>query len=180
MIQKKCNLLLCGSLIMAGFATFPITSANAADTQKDLALERARKTVTLLNDIYVNVVVLITKAYVEDEDSYPAGRAAKLLFKAVKKAGHPETRIIDTSGKPYSSTNVAKDPFEKEAITKLLAGAGRYEKVEINGGNRMLRAATAVPIVSPKCVICHPNYSEIEKGKPVGALVYSVPIDKDN
>ena len=151
---------------------------NAADTTKnDLPLERARKTVELLNDIYVNVVILITKAYVENEDSYPAGRAAKLLFKAVKKAGHPETRLIDATGEPYSSTNVAKDTFEKEAIIKLIEGASRYENVEINGDNRILRAATAVPIVSSKCIICHPNYSKIKKGKPVGVLVYTVPIE---
>ena len=151
---------------------------NAADTTKnDLPLERALKTVELLNDIYVNVVILITKAYVENEDSYPAGRAAKLLFKAVKKAGHPETRLIDATGEPYSSTNVAKDTFEKEAIIKLIEGASRYENVEINGDNRILRAATAVPIVSSKCIICHPNYSKIKKGKPVGVLVYTVPIE---
>ena len=118
---------------------------------------------------------LLIDKIVELEEQIEEFRFNKV--KAVKKAGHPETRLIDATGEPYSSTNVAKDTFEKEAIIKLIEGASRYENVEINGDNRILRAATAVPIVSSKCIICHPNYSKIKKGKPVGVLVYTVPIE---
>ena len=53
--------------------------------KKDLALERTRKQVRMLDDIYKTAVVLITTHYVNDEDDLPAGSAAIALFDAVKK-----------------------------------------------------------------------------------------------
>ncbi len=147
-------------------------AVQAADKNK--AVEQARETVRMLDDIYKTAVVLITDVYVEDEDSFPAGKAAKALFRAVKKKGWPETRLIDVSGEPYNDNNIAKDDFEKQAIKKLKQGKSSFDKVEEIDGKRVLRAATAVPIVHKKCVLCHKNYKEIAEGVAVGALIYTV------
>jgi hypothetical protein len=44
-------------------------------------------------------------------------------------------------------------------------------------GKSYLRAMTAIPVVSKKCIMCHPNYAEAKKGAAVGALSYTVPIE---
>ena len=41
--------------------------------RKDAALERTRKTVRMLDDVYKTAVVLITEHYVNDTDDLPAG-----------------------------------------------------------------------------------------------------------
>ncbi len=153
-----------------------ITSVTLQAADKDEAVERARETVRMLDDIYKTTVVLITDVYVEDEDSFPAGKVAKALFRAVEKKGWPKSRLIDVSGEPYNDNNIAKDDFEKQAIKKLKQGKASFDKVEKTDGGRVLRAATAVPIVSKKCILCHENYKTIAEGAAVGALIYTVKI----
>ena len=69
--------------------------------KKDAALERTRKTVRMLDDIYKTTVVLITEHYVNDEDDLPAGTAAIALFDAIKKKGWHEVRLLDAKpGEP--------------------------------------------------------------------------------
>lgn len=48
--------------------------------------------------------------------------------------------------------------------------------VEKNG-KRYLLAATPIPVVMKKCVMCHDNYADVPEGKPIGALGYTVPIE---
>ena len=52
------------------------TLAVARDAKRDQALERTRKTIRMLDDIYKAAVVLITDKYVNDKDDFPAGSAA--------------------------------------------------------------------------------------------------------
>ncbi len=153
-----------------------VVSMTMQAADKDEAVERARETVRMLDDIYKTAVVLITDVYVEDEDSFPAGKAAKALFRAVEKKGWPKSRLIDVSGEPYNDNNIAKDDFEKQAIKKLKQGKASFDKVEKTDEGRVLRAATAVPIVSKKCILCHENYKTIAEGAAVGALIYTVKI----
>jgi hypothetical protein len=137
---------------------------------KDAALERTRKQVLMLDDIYKTAVVLITDKYVQDEQSFPAGSAAIALFDAIKKKGHHEVRLLDATGAPYNDKNVAKDDFEKEAIKQLKQGKATYEKVESRNDGRYLRMATSVPVVMKKCIMCHEVYNKAKEGEPIGAL----------
>ena len=141
------------------------------------AVERTRKTVRMLDDLYKTAVVLITKHYVKDEDSLAAGSAAKALFSAMKEKGWHEVRLLDATGEPYSDENVAADAFEKSAIKRLLEGEAFVDKVEMQKGKPVLRAATPIPVVLDKCILCHENYRNVKKGTPIGALLYTLPVE---
>jgi len=146
------------------------------DGEKDLAVERARREVRMLDDIYKTSIVLITTHYVDNADALPAGSAFKALFDAVREKGWHEVRLIDATGDPYSTDNSPKDGFEKRAIKKLVEGQSVVDEVISEGDKRYLLAATAIPVVMEKCVMCHDNYKNVPAGKPIGALGYKVPI----
>lgn len=155
---------------------FPSVEA-AEKEQKDPALERTRKTVRMLDDIYKTAVVLITEHYVNDEDDLPAGTAAIALFDAVKKKGWHEVRLLDATGAPYDDKNVARDVFDREAIKQLKSGKVFFDQVEKKDGKRYLRAATPIPVVMKKCVMCHEHYADAKKGEPIGLLSYTIEIE---
>lgn len=172
-------LLLTASLM--ALAMFWNDASVAEDKKKvkkprKAAVERTRKTLTMLDTIYKNAVVLITDKYVHDEDDFAAGSAAVLLFERVSKGGSHHVRLIDATGEPYDSENVAKDDFEKTGVKKLKAGAAVYEQVVEKEGKHYLRAVTAVPVVMEKCVMCHEHYKDVKKGEAIGAISYTIPI----
>ena len=154
-----------------------LASATADDRAKDPAVERTRKTVRMLDDVYKTAVVLITEHYVNDEDDLPAGSAAIALFDAIKKKGWHEVQLLDATGSPYKDKNTADDAFEREATKQMKAGKDWYEQVLIKDGKRHLRAATPIPVVSKKCIMCHPHYADAKKGEAIGLLSYTIPIE---
>ncbi len=160
---------------------FAITAGATARAEKpeskDAALERTRKQVLMLDDIYKTAVVLITDKYVKDEESFPAGSAAIALFDAIKKKGHHEVRLLDATGEPYDKKNVAKDDFEKEAIRQLKQGQATYESVEKRDDGRYLRMATSIPVVLKKCILCHEVYRNAKEGEAIGALSYTLKVE---
>lgn len=141
------------------------------------AVERARKQVRMLDDLYKTAVVLITEHYVHEEDDVSAGTAARLLFEAMKEKGWHDARLIDATGEPYEEKNAPADAFEKSAIEQIKAGKPFVDAVETKDGKHFLRAATIVPIVHERCVMCHPHYKHVEKGAAIGAIGYIVPIE---
>jgi hypothetical protein len=44
-------------------------------------------------------------------------------------------------------------------------------------GKKYLRAATPIPVVLDKCVLCHAHYADAKPGTPIGALGYTIPIE---
>jgi hypothetical protein len=177
-MKRAVALTLCALLTLATFHwghTAPSASPQARPNQA--AVERTRKTVKMLDDIYKNAIVLITDKYVKDKSDYPAGRAAKVLFRNISKTGSHEVRLVDVTGEPNSPDNVARDAFEKEGVKQLRSGKAYYESVVQKDGKPYLRAMTNVPVVMPRCVLCHENYANVKKGAAVGALSYTVPID---
>lgn len=142
----------------------------------DPAVERARQQVKMLDDIYKTTVVAITDKYVHKETDTAAATVALGLFDAMKKKGWHETRLIDATGHPYNEQNVAKDDFEKAAVKALLGGQAYYEQVVKTDGKQRLRAATPVPVVMKKCVMCHEHFKDVKEGVPIGLLVYDVPV----
>jgi len=138
------------------------------------ALERARREVRLLDDIYKSAIVLITKHYVEEKSDLPAGEAFKVLFSGMKEKGWHEVRLLDALGEPLNEDNIPKDEFERKAIKQMLGGKSYYEEVMTKEGKQYLRAATVIPLVMDKCTLCHENY----RGKKVvGALGYTLPLE---
>ncbi len=53
------------------------------------------------------------------------------------------------------------------------AGQTYYDEVVSEGGQQYLRAATLVPAVNAKCVLCHPK-SKV--GDPLGTLNFKIPV----
>ena len=161
----------------------PAYQPQAADPKKDAAsdsdaaVERTRKQVRMLDGIYKNAIVLVTTHYVTEKSDVPAGAAFKKLFEVAKKEGWHEVRLLDATGEPYEPANVAKSDFEKKAIKELVAGKPYVDEVIVKDGKRYLQAATAIPVVMKKCVMCHENYANVAEGKAIGALGYVVPIE---
>ena len=172
--------LMCAALV-AG-ASLLVSGRSSADEKKDkavpadAAVERARREVRMLDDIYKTSIVLITQHYVKDDNDLPAGSAFKALFDTVREKGWHEVRLVDATGEPYSDLNLPKQGFEKRAIKQLLAGKASVDEVVTEDGKKYLLAATAIPVVMDKCIMCHENYREVEKGKAIGALSYKVPV----
>ena len=153
------------------------SGTGAAEQKDDPAVERARKTVKMLDDVYKTAIVLITDKYVHDEDDFPAGGAAIAWFDAINKKGWHEVRLLDATGDPYDDKNTARDAFDREAIKQLKSGKSFYDQIEQKNGKRYLRAATPMPVVLEKCIMCHPHYADAKKGEPIGLLSYTMPIE---
>jgi hypothetical protein len=162
---------------VAAVTVAPAAPSPGRSNADPAAVERGRKTVRMLDDVYKSAIVLITDKYVNSKQDYPAGRAAIKWFAAVSKKGSHEVRLIDATGEPYGKANVARDDFDREAVRQLKAGKDYYERVVRKGGKPYLRAVTPVPVVMGKCTMCHDNYKQVKKGAPVGALTYTVPLE---
>lgn len=165
--------LFAGSGMVASWA-----APKGAIEKEEAAVERARREVRLLDDIYKTTVVLVTQHYVKDESSLSAGSAAKALFAEISKKGWHDARLVDATGQPYTEQNSPKDGFEKKAIEALLSGQASYDEVVTDSGKRYLLAATPIPVVMDKCIMCHENYRNVPKGKAIGAISYRVPIQE--
>lgn len=168
-------------LVAVSLGFFTLSNQGLAEDAKksaDPAVERARKTVRMLDDIYKSAIVLVTTHYVRDDKDLPAGSAFKELFEMVKEKGWHEVSLLDASGEPINTENIPAEGFEAEAIAKIKAGEPYYDRVEEKNGKRVLRAATAIPVVMQKCVMCHENYKQAGKGVAIGALGYVMPIDE--
>jgi len=162
-------------LLPLGCTTEPAVPDPAVEAAA--AVERTRKQVRMLDDLYKTAVVLITTHYVNDSNSLPAASAANALFDAMKQKGWHEVRLIDATGSPFLEKNAPTAGFETEAVAKLNAGEAYYDQVVERDGKSYLQAATAVPVVMEKCIMCHPNYEGVEAGKAIGALAYTLPVE---
>ena len=151
-------------------------AATSAVVAKDPGVERARREVRMLDDIYKTAIVLVTEHYVHDDTDLAAGTAFKALFDAVGKKGWHEVRLVDATGEPYNDLNLPKDGFEKDAVKQILGGKSAIDKVVEEGDKKYLLAATAIPVVMEKCIMCHENYRSVAKGQAIGVLSYKVPI----
>ncbi|TVQ00193.1 MAG: DUF3365 domain-containing protein [Planctomycetaceae bacterium] len=152
-------------------------SAVSAQSVDPDALARTRKQVKVLDGIYKNAIVLVTTHFVDEKSDLPAGTAFKKLFDVAKENDWHHVRIIDVTGDPYDAENVAESEFEKAAVRKLRGGEAYVDQTVIRDGKPILQAATAIPVVMAKCVMCHDNYSDVPAGMAIGALTYEIAIE---
>ncbi len=149
------------------------TADGAAAESNTAAIDRTRRQILMLDDLYKTAVVAITEHYVNDPSTLSAASAAKVLFAAMKKNGWHEARLLGFTDVLFNaSENAPKDEFENKAKTALLGGAANYEEVVSKGGKDYLRMATAVPVVMEKCIMCHADFKD-KKGA-IGAIAYTV------
>ena len=178
-LTKRLSLTALSTAVLLGGTIGVAVNLGAAEqnTSSDRELNRARREVRMLDDIYKNGIVAITTHYVTDEDMIPAGTAFKMVFAAAEKKGWHKVRLVDATGDPLEEENAPEDNFERSAMKKLVKGSGWVESIEIRKGTRHLRIATPIPVVMEKCVMCHDNYADVPKGQAIGALTYTLPID---
>jgi hypothetical protein len=177
-MQFRSRSVAVGLILMGTIWSICQSPLRAADSAKpDAALERTRKLVRMLDDIYKSAIVLITKHYVEESSDLPAGEAFKALFSTMREKGWHEVRLLDATGDPIVDENAPQDDFESEAIRQLKGGKPYYEQVVERDGQEYLRAATAIPVVMDKCTMCHENYKKVKKGEAIGALGYLIKIE---
>ena len=138
-----------------------------------LSVEYARREVRLLDDLYKTAIVYINDVYVEDANSVAAGETARDLFAAMKAKGWHDARLVDATGKPLNEENVPQNAFEKAAVKKILGGETYFDEVVREDGRDYLRAATLVPAVNDKCVLCHPGN---KVGDVLGVVSYKIPL----
>ncbi len=174
--MRMVHVCMVGVVVIGSLTAAWLIAADSAKPADKAAVDRTRQTVKMLDDVYKTAVVLITDKYVHGENDFPAGGAAIALFDAIEKKGWHRVRLLDVSGDPYDSENVAKDAFEKKGVEKIKSGESFVEEVEQADGKHFLRAMTPIPVVMAKCAICHPHYKNVGAGKAIGALSYRVPI----
>ena len=177
MTRKHVSVLLSSAALLAVGALWMNSATAEAKAPDAAAVNRTRKTVRMLDDLYKTAVVLITSKYVKTEDDFPAGSAAIALFGAMKKKGWHEVRLVDATGNPINDKNSPRDGFERQAVKTIKAGKSYYEKIVVKQGKPYLRAATPVPVVLKRCIMCHPHYADAKKGEAIGVLSYTVPIE---
>ena len=175
--MSRKNSVMLTLLVAAALLWGTGSAADDHESEADRALERTRKQVRMLDDIYKGGVVLITEHYVDDEADLPAGTAFKLLFATAKEKGWHEVRLLDATDQPINDDNTPRDDFEQEAIEALTSGQTYYDRVITKDERQYLRAATPIPVVMQKCIMCHDHYADYESGRPIGALAYTVPIE---
>lgn len=160
-------------LAASAFVVRPTGTLEAAEGKKDeAALARAREEVQKLDTLYKTAVVGITKVYVDKQSDTPAATLAKAVFAEMHKKGYHQARLIDASGKPKDSANVAKTDFEKKVVAALKDGKQYLEEIGEHDGKPVLRAGTIVPAVMKQCVLCHGG----KEGALLGAIIYEIPI----
>ena len=76
----------------------------------------------MLDDLYKNAVVSITKTYVSKQDDRPAIMIAKDVFGAMQKKGWHSARLVDATGEPLNDANAPRTEFEKEASRRIRVG----------------------------------------------------------
>ena len=142
--------------------------------KSDPAVERTRRQVRMLDDLYKTTIVFITNTYVDDDGDVAAGEIARDLFTAMREKGWHDARLVDATGHPTNDENAPRDGFEKAAVKKILEGETYVEEVTTEKGKPVLLAATVVPVVNEKCIICHEGW---KVGKVIGAVSYKLPIE---
>jgi Protein of unknown function (DUF3365) len=183
-LRQCCWMLSIGSACLAALAValaMPRGGAARADDKPgppaapaaDPAVERAREQVKMLDDLYKNAVVSITKTYVDNQEDRPAIMITKDVFGAMKKRGWHSARLVDATGDPLNDANAPRTDFEKEAFRRIRSGQPYYDRVVGEGKDRKLLAATVVPVVMAKCAECH---EDRKVGEVLGFLRYEVPI----
>lgn len=139
------------------------------------AVERAKKTVRMIDEMYKTFIVLVTKEYVTDPTMFSALILSKRIFEAMSKKGWHEARLLGTDETPHNPDNSPKDGFERDAVKALVSGQNYYEKVERVEGKYYLRSATSVIAVMEGCKICHPGK---KVGDLLGGISYRISVDE--
>ena len=146
---------LTGTLLAAGLLLAPLFTASGhtapAPAVRSLSLEEARRTVRLMNDIYVTGVLTTHRMYAHEAGTAAAISWGKQVIKEINSRGWPTARVFATHDRPLNPENLPVDAFEKEASAAFGKGQAAFEKV----AGTSFRYATAIRITEESCLTCH-------------------------
>ncbi len=145
----------------------PATAAPPAPVR--LELEEARRTVRLMNDIYVTGVLVTHDMYVKDPGNPAAVSWGKQVIRQIRAKGWPDAHIFDTTGRPLNPENNPQNPFEKAAVAAFKSGKSSYEEVSAES----YRYATSIRMTDESCLTCHVR---AKVGDLVGGISYLAPL----
>ena len=79
----------------------------------------------MLDDLYKNAVVSITKRYVNKQDKRPAIMVAQDVFGAMRKQGWHSAKLVDATGEPLNDANAPEDRLREGGGTRASGRASR-------------------------------------------------------
>lgn len=144
-------LLVAGSLLLAGHSSAGPSETPASRPPARLPLPEARRTVRLMNDIYVTGVLTAHEMYVREPGNPAAIAWGKQVIRQIRAKGWPDAHVFDTTGRPLNPDNNPQNAFEKEAGAEFKRGKAWVEKVD----GRVYRYATPLRITDQSCLGCH-------------------------
>lgn len=162
--------LITGLLVVtaAGVRSDP---APAAPKPQPLSLEEARRTVRLMNDIYVTGVLTAHKMYAHEPGSAAAIAWGKQVIKEVNGKGWPKARVFAFTDKMLNPENQVADDFEKQAAAAFGKGQPTFEQVTPGS----YRYATPIRLAAESCLTCHVRN---KLGDLVGGVSYEAVLAK--
>ncbi len=180
-MRRNLRIVACGAMAAGGLVALAVAADKGAPVAQAtatpgpaLSVEHARREVRMLDDLYKTAIVYMNDVYVEDANSVAAGQTARDIFAAMKAKGWHDARLVDATGEPVNDENEPQNAFEKAAVKKILAGETYYDQVVSEDGHSYLRAATLVPAVNEKCILCHPGH---KVGDVLGMVSYKIPLE---
>lgn len=166
------NYRLCGAAALSLLLAAPalLAAPRAAKSKvPPLSEDEARRTAAMLDDAYQLWLQSIHDWYpTKAGQPVVAATVVRKLQEKMTAKGWPATRFVAVNGIVMNPNHLAKDAFEKEAVTALRSGKDRYEKVE----RGRLRVATVIPL-GGGCFSCH--WSDAKIGSRA-ALTFSIPV----
>lgn len=148
---KVAGLLTIPLLFPANTGSAEAPEKNAPTPRKRMELAEARRTVRLMNDIYVTGVLTTHEMYVREPGNPAAVSWGKQVIRQINAKGWPDAHIFDLTGRPLNPDNRPLDAFEKEAGVLFKSGKPAAEQID----RRSLRYATSIRITDASCLGCH-------------------------
>lgn len=130
-----------------------------------LSLDEARRTVRLMNDIYVHGVLITHKMYASEAGTAAAVAWGKQVIREINRKGWPKARIFGSSAKILNPENQPVDDFEREAAAAFGKGKTEFEKTVAG----KYRYAIPLTVSEESCLNCHVRN---KKGDLLGGVSY--------
>lgn len=142
--------LAAGGLLLTTFVAAGAQPA-AQPEIRPLSLDEARRTVRLMNDIYVTGVLTTHRMYAHEAGTAAAISWGKQVIREINTKGWPRARVFATTERALNPENQPADAFEKDAGTAFGKGQPAFERVSGN----TYRYATPIRITMDSCLSCH-------------------------
>ena len=113
--------------------------------------EEARRTLHLMNDIYISGVLTAHKMYVLDRGTAAAVTWGKQVINQISAKGWPEAHIFSNTDRALNPDNRPQDEFERAANQAFQGGKSELERTD----GQSLRYATPIRVTDQSCLMCH-------------------------